>query len=96
MQFPEGPREEIVRLLALLRDDPRHRAFRILREGSLSSRLFSEWSMAYKDLTDMREGDKEGGVPGYSERLQAHYDAPSEHEEKDAAQRLIDMFREMV
>jgi hypothetical protein len=99
LQFLEGPYEEVVRLLARLREDHRHRAFRILREGTLPERLFSEWSMAYKNLTGMRGAGAPGGVPGYSERLQARYATPEESEEseeKDPAQRLIDMFREMV
>ena len=96
MQFLEGPREEVVRLLGRLRADQRHRAFRILREGTLPERLFSEWSMAYKNLAGLRGGSVKGGVPGYSERLQANCDAPGEDEAKDPAQLLIDMFREIV
>jgi hypothetical protein len=89
LQFLEGRRIDIDKLLDRLRLDRRHKDIRILREGAIRDRLFPDWSMAYKNLT----GLKSAHVPGYSERLQGLY--MNQHCE-DPAQLLIDMFQEVL
>jgi hypothetical protein len=89
MQFLEGQRADIDELLNRLRGDPRHKAIRTLREGTVPERLFPDWSMAYKNLAGLRSSQ----IPGFSERLQAQYiNEPG----KDPAQSLIDMFQGML
>lgn len=92
MQFLEGPRSEIDSLLARLREDPRHYGIRILREGILPSRLFPEWSMAWKNLAGLRSEH----IPGYSECFQGQYMAEDISEEKSIGpvRLLVDMFHE--
>jgi Sensors of blue-light using FAD len=87
LQFLEGQRADIDELLGRLRDDRRHKAIRTLREGTVPERLFPDWSMAYKNLTGLRSSH----VPGYSEHFQGYY---IKKPGKNAAQSLIDMFRE--
>lgn len=89
LQFLEGDCGEVMKLLRRLREDSRHTAIRILREGVLPERLFPEWSMAYKNLAGLRSSH----VPGYSEGLQANYVHP---DGRDPAQLLINMFQELL
>ena len=89
LQFLEGQRRDIGELLDRLRRDPRHRDIRILRQGTLPERLFPDWSMAFKNLAGLRSSQ----VPGYSERLQAHYVNGSR---RDPEQLLVEMFREVL
>ena len=89
LQYLEGQRDEVDSLLKRLREDPRHKAIRILREGTVPERLFPDWSMAYRNLAGLRSSH----VPGYSERLQGHYqDARTE----DPARPLVDLLQALV
>jgi hypothetical protein len=67
LQFLEGRRSDIDELLSRLKKDLRHQDIRVLQEGSLSERIFPDWSMAYKNLAGLRSAH----IPGYSEALQA-------------------------
>ena len=89
LQFLEGQRGEVIKLLDRLREDPRHTGIRIIRDGVLPERLFPEWSMAYKNLVGLRSSD----VPGYSEGLQSAYVNPHD---KSPEQLLVDMFTEIL
>lgn len=89
LQYLEGQRADIDSLMKRLREDPRHKAMRILREGTVPERLFPEWSMAYKNLAGLRSSR----VPGYSERLQGQY---TNERTEGPAQSLIDMFQEIL
>jgi hypothetical protein len=89
LQYLEGQRRDIDKLMNRLRKDPRHKDLRIIREGIIRERLFPDWSMAYKNLT----GLKSSHVPGYSERLQGLY---SQQRCEDPAQLLIDIFQDVL
>lgn len=89
LQYLEGQRADINSLMKRLREDPRHKAIGVLREGTVPERLFPDWSMAYKNLAGLRSSQ----VPGYSERLQAQY---KNERTEDAAQSLIDMFQGLL
>jgi hypothetical protein len=100
LQYLEGSSHDIYELVTRLHGDPRHTDIRILRQGSLPTRLFPDWSMAYKNLM----GLKSAQTPGYSERLQANYRtqaaAPclqtSDPPPCDPAQPLIDLFTDTL
>lgn len=89
LQYLEGQRADVDSLLKRLREDPRHNAIRVLREGTIPERLFPDWSMAYKNLVGLRRSQ----VPGYSERLQGQY---KNERTRDPEQSLIDMFQEVL
>jgi hypothetical protein len=89
LQYLEGQRSDIDKLMNRLREDPRHKGLRIIREGTIRERLFPDWSMAYKNLT----GLKSSHVPGYSERLQGLY---SHQRCEDPVQLLIDIFQDVL
>src|SRR5450432_2126179 len=54
LQYLEGQRADIGILLQRLGEDPRHKAIRVLREGTIPEPLFPDWSMAYKNLAGLR------------------------------------------
>ncbi len=49
-QCLEGPRDLVEPLADEIRQDPRHRDFRILRKQAVDARLFSGWSMKFVAL----------------------------------------------
>ncbi len=89
LQYVEGLRSDVYALLNRLKNDPRHQAIRIIRESILRHRLFSDWSMAYKNLS----GLKSSNVPGYSESLQGQSTMPIEGSPEEL---LIKMFHGMA
>jgi len=47
MQVLEGKHDAVRRLFRQIEQDPRHRDVRVLAEGPLDRRLFSEWQMGF-------------------------------------------------
>ncbi|NKN31981.1 EAL domain-containing protein [Marichromatium bheemlicum] len=50
MQLLEGSRPRLLRLLERLREDRRHHGVRVVYEGALQQRIFTDWSMGFRDL----------------------------------------------
>ena len=73
IQWLEGPEAELDALLARIKQDRRHRNIRVMSRGVLSARAFPDWSMAFKNLSGLREEL----LPGYSELMQAGADLES-------------------
>ena len=65
MQFLEGPKEEVFKLLEKIKKDPRHRGIITLLQQEHNEREFSEWAMGFKKLGS----DQLLEVPGYSDFL---------------------------
>ncbi|WP_276315642.1 EAL domain-containing protein [Ectothiorhodospira shaposhnikovii] len=51
MQMLEGPRAQVDATMARIRLDPRHEDVRIVAEGEIRSRVFSDWSMGFQDMS---------------------------------------------
>jgi hypothetical protein len=56
MQMLEGKRETVLALMDKVRTDPRHKDVRIVIEGPARRRVFQDWGMALRDLTQETEG----------------------------------------
>ena len=69
LQVLEGERDEVIKLVNRLREDPRHQDFRILLNGETAHRLFQDWLMAFRDLTD----GSLSRTPGFSDFLNTPY-----------------------
>jgi hypothetical protein len=67
MQLLEGSREKIERLMVRINRDLRHHDVRVLEEGPVSHRQFSEWSMAFLDFASPQVR----ALPGYSAFLES-------------------------
>ncbi|HME09828.1 MAG TPA: BLUF domain-containing protein [Bryobacteraceae bacterium] len=89
IQWLEGPVEEIEILVDKIRRDRRHKNLRVLADGTLPVRAFPDWSMAFKNLTGLRED----ALPGYSELLQAN---PTAANGNFAAKKLLETLNNLV
>ena len=49
MQLLEGPAESLTALLERIRRDPRHRDLRVVAEGTIQRRAFTDWGMVWRD-----------------------------------------------
>jgi hypothetical protein len=65
MQFLEGPKAQVIKLMDIVKADPRHRGLMVLLQEEQPERLFSEWSMGFKKYN---KGDKLV-IPGHSDFL---------------------------
>lgn len=64
VQLLEGEKESVINLLRTIRTDDRHTSVEVFYEGPIDNRAFSEWSMAFKILS---EDDKRNLVSGYEQ-----------------------------
>jgi hypothetical protein len=64
-QVIEGERDAVMTLFDTIRKDPRHRRVEIVTEGSISSREYSDWRMAFVEL----DGQDFSAMPGFSDLL---------------------------
>ena len=85
MQFLEGPKQEVSRLINILRKDTRHGNLRIVKQGNLPQRLFPEWSMAYKALSTVASS-----LAGFSEQLQYNFESGIGREPADLMRNLFE------
>jgi len=51
MQVLEGEKEAVLSLHTKILNDPRHRGLITLLQGELEEREFSDWSMAFRDMS---------------------------------------------
>jgi len=63
LQLMEGAEEDVTRLFAIIEKDTRHTGIITVEEGPVSKRLFSDWSMGFKE-TSMKEINE---LPGYTD-----------------------------
>ena len=68
MQLLEGTREQLTTLLDRIRRDPRHQDLRIIAEGPIRRRAFTDWGMVWRDI------DAEEGTPDFSPWQQRRID----------------------
>ena len=69
LQVLEGPDEEIAQLMQTIETDGRHRGLIVLTKRPIEERLFPNWSMAYKDLTELDAEDAAAFSPFLKESL---------------------------
>jgi FAD-dependent sensor of blue light len=63
MQVLEGDQKAVTDLAAIIERDPRHKGVLILLRGTSEERLFPDWSMGFRDLTDQNAAK----TPGYTD-----------------------------
>lgn len=59
IQIIEGEEEDIKQLFSNLQKDERHKNIKIIFEGQIEERMFSEWGMAYHLVNDENNTEKE-------------------------------------
>ena len=55
LQYLEGDSVEIYALFNKIKNDTRHEAIHLLQYSPLPNRLFSNWSMAYKEISGLSD-----------------------------------------
>jgi len=65
LQVLEGDQEAVVKLVSRIKEDRRHKDFHMILRGTSEHRLFPDWSMGFRDLTD----NSLAGTPGFSDFL---------------------------
>jgi hypothetical protein len=63
MQMLEGEEAAVRALFASIAADQRHRNVKVVASGALDQRLFSDWSMGFRDM------DRVAGLPDYDTYL---------------------------
>jgi Sensors of blue-light using FAD len=63
MQVLEGEQEVVTKLAGHIEPDLRHKGVLVLLRGTSESRLFPDWSMGFRDLTDPSVAK----TPGYTD-----------------------------
>ena len=89
MQVLEGEESAVRVLYAKITADDRHRGHMVLWDGYESSRQFSDWSMAFRNLNRTESVD----TPGYSEFLNTPLTDSVFVTNATACQRLLSTFR---
>jgi len=52
MQVLEGEKEAVSKLVETIGHDPRHKGVLVMLRGTSEDRLFPDWTMGFRDLTD--------------------------------------------
>jgi hypothetical protein len=65
LQVLEGEQEAVMRLVAMIKADRRHKRFNVLLSETSERRLFPDWSIGFRDLRDSTLV----GRPGFSQFL---------------------------
>jgi len=92
MQVLEGEESAVRALYAKITADDRHRGHMILWDGYESTRQFSDWSMAFRNLDRAESVD----TPGYSEFLRAPLTDPVFATNPTVCQRLLSTFKQSM
>ncbi|HWZ24020.1 MAG TPA: BLUF domain-containing protein [Verrucomicrobiae bacterium] len=65
LQVLEGDQETVMKLVSSIKEHYRHKDFQILLRGTSEHRLFTNWSVGFRDLTD----SSPKRIPGFSDFL---------------------------
>ena len=88
LQLIEGERTAVERLYSKIKADPRHTEITVLLAQECTERLFSDWSMAFRDLTDP-ELKK---TPGYSDFMNTPLMSQRFKDHPDDGLKLVALF----
>ena len=91
LQVLEGPKERVLELLRVIRQDSRHKKVSVLFEGPIQHRSFSQWSMGFKKPSQ-EELDK---LDGYTPYLELGDDPKAIKNYSGVALKMVRAFREI-
>ena len=92
MQAMEGEEETVRRLYDTIRHDPRHCGVLMLTEYMITERQFGEWSMGFRNLSDLSLRE----LPGYNEFLNVPLNDADFAARPSRARRLLATFRQKM
>lgn len=92
IQALEGPKDRVMDLFQVIRQDPRHSRMVVLFEGPITNRSFSQWSMGFN-----RPSKEELAlIEGYTPYLDVGDDPKAIKSYTSVALKLIGAFREIT
>lgn len=89
MQVLEGEETVVRELYSTINQDRRHHGLITLDEGRLTERVFGEWSMGFRDLTDKELQS----IPGFSQFMNMPFDGEDYLSDREACWALLKLFK---
>lgn len=90
IQLLEGEPEAVQRIYATIAVDPRHFGTMVLLDETADERLFGEWTMGFRDLSDPALQD----LPGFSAFMNRPLTAAAFQDSPSDALLLLELFRQ--
>lgn len=90
IQVLEGERAVVTALYRKILNDPRHTRATLMFEGESDTRLFSEWSMGFRDLSDPAVQ----AMPGFSQFMNTRLVAERFADDPSGCLYLLSQFRQ--
>ncbi len=89
IQLLEGERAKVEALFQTISADPRHGGTIVLVEGEADQRLFTDWSMGFRDLSDPEVRK----TPGFSQFMNRPLSAESFADDPNGCLELLALFK---
>ncbi|WP_210546588.1 BLUF domain-containing protein [Rhodoferax sp. PAMC 29310] len=90
IQMLEGDESEVRSLFDKIKRDKRHHTVLTFGSGEIESRMFSEWSMGFKNVDDALFSE----LPGYARIGEASFDPAAFQQSNTAALDLLKFFHD--
>ena len=89
IQILEGPEKIVEDLLVKIKNDPRHKDFRVLEKRKITSRDYADWTMGFKrvDKDDLRD------APGLNKFFETDLSGEIDHHKLKLINNLLNHFR---
>ncbi len=91
IQALEGPKDTIMDLFRVIKEDPRHHRMVVLFEGPIRKRNFSQWSMGFKRPS----ADDISSIEGYTPFFELGDDPKAIQRYSGVALKLLEAFRDV-
>lgn len=88
LQLIEGEQPVVAKLFSTIKSDPRHTEITVLLANECTERLFSDWSMAFRDLSDPELLK----LPGYSDFMNTPLRSQRYKDHPDDGLKLVSLF----
>ncbi len=90
MQVLEGDEAAVMKIFASIERDPRHKSVDVLRAEYIQYRDFPDWSMGFKNVTNLDPAT----LPGYTRFLEHDFTAEYFAEDTVEAHRMLLAFKD--
>jgi hypothetical protein len=89
LQVLEGTEGSVKAAMQRIERDDRHRGILVMKQGAITERRFSQWQMAFRDIS--LEGLKE--IEGYSPFMETSFETDEFRSKPDFAYRMLLQFK---
>ncbi len=92
LQVLEGPQAAVMATFKKIERDPRHRGLLVMKNSPIAERSFSEWQMAFRDISC----DSVKEIEGYSPFMELSFSADAFRSKPDFALRMLLQFKDKL